>query len=325
MRYWGLLGSAILFGGGYGAGLVTGVNFPDLFRGGDQRVNPNLEYATVDCDNFASINDAIARGETYIGFTGSCEEDVVTIGLPRLRLFGLSPNVENNHVNSLTVNGPTAIGLRNFESNDIALRRGVTGEARRVRVVDGALAVLFGSNMDLFGIDVTGTVNIEHNSWARLQNDDDDEPSSIVGLPGDQSLQIHQHSSGVIAGDTTIGHLESEDDALIIGNGSRGLMNNGAVSGGVTVARASSFEVRGGTITAGTSPNAMIAASHSLLTIRPSGSYIGNIDISGDSALMNELADLVNVEGAISCGDRESSVSGQIDATGGIAPACTDF
>ena len=53
MRYWGLLGGAILFGGGYGVGLVTGVNFPDLFLGEDQRVDPNLGYAIVDCDNFA--------------------------------------------------------------------------------------------------------------------------------------------------------------------------------------------------------------------------------------------------------------------------------
>ena len=221
----------------------------------------------IDCDRSGSINRALAAGHRVIEFTGTCVEDVFTEGLNQLEIRGSGPRAANVIVGVIEIAGPTSLRLANFEvsgSDGVILELGVTGTATDIKV-DGVLAVRFGSNMILSGIEVAGSVNINHNSWARLRNNDGT-VSSIVGDATDQALQILQHSSALIDNGTTIVN-STPADALVVANGSRGLMNGGttSISGGVAVNRASSFEVRNGTVaSAGASPTAMAIASHSL-------------------------------------------------------------
>lgn len=282
----------------------------------------------IDCDKNGSINTALAAGHRVIEFTGVCEEDVFAEGFNQLDIRGSGASRGDNViVGEINIIGPTSLQLANFEvsgSDGIFLSLAVAGTATDI-AVDGVLGVLYGSNMFLRGIEVAGSVIITHNSWGLLRRNDGT-GSSIVGGPDDQSLQILQHSSAVIQGGTIIEN-NLGGGALVVANGSRGLMNGGSISGGVAVNRASSFEVRNGTVDdgAGASPTAMAVGSHSLLTVRPNGTYVGDVDVSGDSAMMNEITTAaVMIAGTITCGDAESSLSGLITASA-VSASCTGF
>lgn len=299
-----------------------------LFLGGvqcafAQSANSGAEPYSVNCDESASINTALDSGHRYIVFTGVCDEDVFVEGFDRVEIIGSDRARRSNRIKSLTINGPAVAILANFESGNINLAHDITGAASEIAVVDGEFGVRFGSNVLLSGIDVAGAVRIEHDSWAALKGSGQG-ISSIEGRASDQGLKILDNSSAWIM-DGTVVMNHSDEDAVIVANGSKGLIDGGAtiVSGGISVSETSSFNVRSGRVSSSGSSHAVAVASQSVLTVRPNVEFIGDIELSEDSTMVNESADPVATVADVVCTSEESGLSG--DVTSATSVACEGF
>lgn len=280
--------SAVLFLGGYQSALAQS---PDSDTG---------PYS-VNCDEGASINSALDLGHRSIVFTGACEEDVVAEGFSRVEIVGMGRMRRNNQIRSLSITGPTRVILENFESGNIELAHEITAAASNIAVVDGELGVRFGSNALFSGIDVFGVLRIEHDSFAALKGNGG-AISSIESDTRDQSVEILQNSSAwIMDGTVVINH--SDKDAVVVANGSTGLIDGSAsiISGGITISEASSFNVRNGRVASAGSARAFAVASRSKLTVRPNVELIGYVELSGDSTLVNEVGSPIAVVADVAC------------------------
>jgi len=297
---------------------VTFIVSAVLFLGGYQSVlaqSPDSDSGpySVNCEEGASINSALESGYRSIVFSGVCDEDVVAEGFKRVEIVGVDRVRRNNQITSLTIQGPTLAILENFESGDIELTHDITAAASNIAVVGGELGVRFGSNALLSGIDVTGALRIEHNSFAALKGS----RGSISSIESDedQSVQVLQNSSAwILDGTLIINH--SDEDAVIVASGSKGLIDGDGsiISGGVTISGASSFNVRNGRVASAGSSRAFAVASRSKLTVRPNVELIGYVELSGDSTLVNEVGSPIAVVADVAC-----------EAASANSEGCSDF
>ena len=258
--------------------------------GASGATNPHF----VDCDRSGSINLALASGHRLIEFTGSCDEEI-EINSDAVELIG--SGTASASVNEVVADG-ARVFLRGFTvtGEAIFLNRGSFGIIRDVVIEEGTLALFHNSGAELRDSEITGpttdqAVQVLRNSFIRIRQN-----NTITGDPAQAAITV------------------GSDSSLIVTN------SGNQITGLVNVSGASLAEIRTGNVS-----DLVKADLHSVIVVRPDANILGNVDLSQDSALVNDDPDagIVTVGGSVTCADVESSIGGNIFIDGGTN--CTDF
>jgi hypothetical protein len=302
--------------------------------------------AQINCNTGGSIQAALNSGQTFVEFTGTCNESVFVVadgtviggasgnrtldvvngginvsGAQRVAIMNLTVNGDGffisggsavNVINTIVANTKWGFGV--FRNSQAVLQNNIFGPAL---IDDGAVSCL--------------PICVGENSYARLQN------NTVNGASDSWfALDVYRHSSIRIRGGNTIsntgtGGALSANQGSYIRQDDAGGNGTDQIVGKVDVFIDSVLGTRQAVITGEVS-----VRLHSILRTGSSSGgdpslmvINGGIALSEDSALA-VLSPLVTINGDVTCADSESSATGSFAGTGnnlcsGFSSVHSDF
>lgn len=299
--------------------------------------------AFVDCNTGGSIQAALDLGDTFVQFTGTCNE-FVSIQNNRTVIQGASGIRANDVINggvgvfavqgaffeSLTIKGDSVIvsdgAQATFQDTTITetqfgvvFVRGATVRIRRSTLTP---ALVDDGNLSC------GPICVGDNSFARIDD------STIIGATSDPivggALTLFRDSSVVLRGNNSVSNSGTEP-AIGIFNDSSFRQDNSSgigvatIDGGIEVFAMSYFDLRQAVVTGNVS---VTLKSGLRVGSTVSGGDPRNIVINGNITLGQDSGLFVTspgstINGNVTCQDTQSSISGSFQGIGVVS--CTDF
>lgn len=304
---------------------------------------PSRAQGIVDCNAGGSIQSALFLGNTFVHFTGTCNE-FVSIVQDGTFIQGVSGDCSLDVING----GLLAVGTQRNQIRDLTVKGsgvsildGAYVNIDNVAVVetDAGFVVVRGSNVRIrnstFGPALIDDANvgcnpvcIGDNSYARIQN------TTITGDTNDPNiggaLSIFRDGSVILRGANTITNTGTEPavgvffDSSLRQDDTSGV-NPAEINGSVFLQGMSYVDLRAVALTgdAEVDLNSVLRLGSTGFGGQPDLTVVnGNITLSRDSTLAVEDP-AVTINGQITCADPESSLSGT--ASGAATTNCTGF